>query len=123
MGWASYSSVLNYASSANVLDDSCIVAIEGCMDSSAINFDPAANVNSRTWCVPPVVGCMMPPTTYSSFNYAGSGAKPHARDGLATNFDVTATVSGPCTIERFGCTSPTAYNYDEHATVDYGCFV
>lgn len=39
---------------------SCTVAIEGCMDSNAANYDPVATINSKTWCVPKVEGCMDP---------------------------------------------------------------
>jgi len=39
---------------------SCTVAIEGCMEASAVNYDPHATVQSSTWCVPKVVGCMDP---------------------------------------------------------------
>jgi len=121
--WATYTSVTNYKSDANVLQG-CKVAIEGCTDTSAINYDPAANLNSRTWCVPSVPGCMMPPTGYPSLNYLGSGARAHQRDGLAINFNPAATVHDPtkCTLERFGCTDSKAFNYDPHATVDYGCY-
>jgi len=120
----SYGSVLNYNAQANVLDTSCIVTIEGCMDSLAINYDPHANVNSRTWCVMPVTGCMMPTTPFSNGLYDGSNAKPHTRDGLAINFEFGATVSAPttCVIERFGCTDSLAHNYDPHATVDFDCY-
>jgi len=120
----SYGSVLNYAPTANVLDDSCIITIEGCMDSLAINYDPHANVNSRTWCVMPVTGCMMPATSYPSLDYSGSGAKTHTHDGLAINFEFGATVSDPdsCIIERFGCTDSLSSNYDSHATVAYNCY-
>jgi len=119
-----YGSVLYYNSEANVLDTSCVVTIEGCMDSLAINYDPHANVNSRTWCVMPVPGCMMPTTPFSNGLYDGSGGKPHTRDGLATNFAFDATVSAPetCVIERFGCTDSLANNYDPHATVNFDCY-
>ena len=45
--------VLNYDSTANAINGShsCVIAIEGCMDPTAINYESRANVNSATWCV------------------------------------------------------------------------
>merc|ERR1711988_1725333 len=43
--------VTNYNSAANN-NTGCIVAVEGCMDSTAVNYDSNATINSYTWCVP-----------------------------------------------------------------------
>merc|ERR1719440_1814288 len=74
--------VTNYLSTANV-NEGCVVAIEGCMDPTAVNYDSAATVNSLTWCVPLVVGCMMPPEIPNG---------PYSSYDLSTSeFDFTAT--------------------------------
>lgn len=125
----------NYLATANVLEG-CILTVEGCMDSTALNYDSYANINSNTWCVPVVTGCMMPSTwsantAYDStrtlstatdglrFNYpAATTTRTHSRDGLAANFNPLATVHDldSCAVERYGCTDSTAFNYEEHAT-------
>jgi hypothetical protein len=57
--------MLNYNASANVLSG-CVPAIDGCMDSSAANYDAHATVQLVAICVPRVVGCMNPrATTYN----------------------------------------------------------
>eukprot|EP00966_Prymnesium_polylepis_P184689 4280547-Prymnesium_polylepis.1 len=118
-----YAAVLNYNSNANV-NHGCVVAIEGCMDSLAVNYDPYANVNSNTWCIPAITGCMMPPYLQASTNFNGMGAKTHYHDGGAANFNPAATVHVPSdrAIERYGCTDSTAANYDPHATVQTTCY-
>jgi len=128
---------LNYEPSANVLDG-CIIRVEGCMDSSAVNYDPFANVNSNTWCVPAIQGCMMPPqgcqqswslcsSTYLrrlmyeplNFNVAATvNDKPSCAfaftgcmDSLAVNFDARATISDTCYYSTYGCLHPGALNF------------
>jgi len=117
----SYGAVLNYAPAANTLFG-CVVAVEGCMDSYAINYDVAANVNKNTWCVPKVMGCMMPLSHNPSMNFHGSGDRAHTRDGLSIDYMTEATVAGHCVIERYGCTDSMAFNYDSHATVNFDCY-
>ena len=121
----SYGAVLNFEANANV-NSGCVIVVEGCMDSTAVNYDSNANVNTGTWCVPSVVGCMMPPSTAASSSFIGAaGTRSHDHDGLALNYAPTATVHGgreACVTERRGCTSPTALNYDPHATVDWLCY-
>ena len=51
--------MLNYNASANVLSG-CVPAIDGCMDSSAANYDAHATIQLGALCVPRVVGCMNP---------------------------------------------------------------
>ena len=109
---------------ANTLDGSCVVAIEGCMDSNAPNYDPKATVNTNTWCIPAVTGCMMPATgNAGAGNY--QGAADHSHQGLALNFNPAATINNvsECVIQFEGCTDSTAINYNSHATYDDGsCF-
>jgi hypothetical protein len=119
-----YSNVLNYDATANVLHG-CVVTLEGCMDSTAVNYDSHANRNTNTWCVPPVIGCMMPSHDAPKDNYEdNTGPRTHQRDGLAINYLPSATVNDPysCIIERYGCMSSTALNYDSHATINWQCW-
>jgi len=122
--FAKYDNVINYDSNANVLHG-CIVLIEGCMDSTAVNYDSNANYNTNTWCIPPISGCMMPTDTAPKDIYLnGAASRDHERDGLAMNFLVSATVhdTSSCLIERHGCMSSTAVNYDSHATINWKCY-
>lgn len=124
--------VLNYDVMANVLD-SCDVAIEGCMDSTAANYDPHATINSGSWCIPAVVGCMMPNEFNARWDYSNPSAS--GRDGLNANFSLLTTVHEPafCQIARYGCSqshgtfawsknSVQSANYDPFATVDTECY-
>ena len=54
-----YPAMTTYNAAANVMSG-CVVAIEGCMDSTAANYDPLATVSTLSWCVPSVRGCMDP---------------------------------------------------------------
>ena len=124
VAWGQYKNVNNYDPLANSMAG-CVLAVEGCMDSTALNFDHDANVNHNTWCVPVVKGCMMPATTDPNLNYLNSGNRIHYRDGLAINYEATATVDTGvtgCIAQRYGCMSSSAVNYDLHATVNYGCY-
>jgi len=122
VAWPTYSSVLNYDSNANVLHN-CVLAVEGCMDSTAMNYDPDANVNSNVWCIPAIKGCMMPTRGHGALEYdkAAVDNRNNYRDGLAHNFNAAATIHVPsmCIIERYGCPDSTAINYDPLATVRY----
>ena len=148
--------VLNAAHGANTLGTSslgrlpghlaCVLVIEGCMNSSAVNYDPLATVTQSTWCVPRVVGCMLP--LPSAFHPDGSGVATVAGGGVAggvatgaarqplppsflwlyggsANYDSTATVHNinRCRAAIPGCTLSVAINYDPRATLDDGrCF-
>ena len=121
-GFVGMVAVLNPSTTANV-NEGCIIAIEGCMDSSAINYEPRANVQATTICLPRVQGCMMPTL---------AGAGPSAplqfggqRDGLAVTYNAAATMHdrSACSVARYGCTNPQAINYDPVATVNRGCYL
>ncbi|MDB9809160.1 M12 family metallo-peptidase [Flavobacteriales bacterium] len=75
------------------------VIISGCIDSTALNYDPTANVDDGS-CVYCVYGC----TDSTAVNYAA----------LATCDD------GTCIASVYGCTDATACNYDPLATTDDG---
>ena len=133
MVWSAARAVLQHDSAANVLSG-CVLAIEGCMDSRAINYDPDATENSNSWCVLPREGCMLPSAaTLQSTASKGSAGdlvsvsdRAHTFDGaaLAVNHDPLATVHTPaaCRIERRGCLSPTALNFDPVATLPAPCY-
>lgn len=116
-----------YNQNANVLSG-CEIVIEGCMDSTAINYEPRANSQTYTWCVPRFTGCMMPTqkTHSTSMNTLSEGAytRTHAKDSGSANFDPSATVNqlSTCIVGRVGCMSSTALNYDPKATFNEGCF-
>jgi hypothetical protein len=85
-----------------VVTDSAII---GCTDSTAINFDPLANVDDGS-CITAIPGCM---------------------DTLACNYHAAAGVNqdnGSCEYcscsNNTGCKSPTACNYDPLADCDDG---
>lgn len=118
--YPTYGAVNNYSATANVLSG-CVTTVEGCMDPTAVNYNPHANANTNTWCVPRVEGCMMPgPTTVKSTTYPT--ARAHFKDGGSGNFSVGATVhiNGYCSVGRYGCTDPLAINYESKASIDDG---
>lgn len=60
------------------------------MDSTKANYDPMANVNSNSWCVDRVSGCMEP---------------------LARDYSTTTTVQTTCAYTQACTSDPTAINY------------
>lgn len=136
-----FAAVTNYDPTANVLGG-CIVAIEGCMDPTAANYESYATKQSSTWCIPVKVGCMMPNGASAGASYTPSKGKSgylggNWKDGLAANFDPSASVHNPsaCIRERIGCMSTTieierqgefksfaTLNYDPLATVAGDCY-
>jgi hypothetical protein len=99
---ATYGAVVAHNPAANVLEG-CVIAVEGCMDVNAANFDPNATINQGSWCVPRVTGCL---------------------DPLAFNYNPFATVDNvsACVTMRRGCTSPTALNFDVSARHPGVCY-
>lgn len=78
------------------------LAVFGCMDPEALNFDPEANV-SNEGCIPVIGGCTNP---------------------LAFNYNENANIDdGSCIAVEEGCTDPSAFNYDEEANTDDGSCV
>jgi len=72
-------------------------SISGCMETEALNYNPAATVPDGS-CAYPVFGC---------------------GDSSATNYDVNVTnhVPGDCYYAISGCMDPLAGNYDPNATI------
>ena len=93
----------------------------GCTDPTAVNFNPAANIDDGS-CVAPVLGCTNPDATNFDADANtddGSCIVPGCTNPDATNFDADATIdNGSCVIP--GCTDSTAINYNPEATVDDG---
>ena len=140
--YPSYQAVSNYVAGATVLGgpmcpdhptmgSACTFVVEGCMDPTAVNYNPDANTNTNTWCIAPVEGCMMPTYDIGCDTSRHPGATCHGapekvigRYGLSSNFNAAATVNVPasCTFEVLGCTETTALNYDPRATVNFKCY-
>ena len=98
-----YPAMTTYNAAANVMSG-CVVAIEGCMDSTAANYDPLATVSTLSWCVPSVRGCMDPRAyNYSPMttihNQTLCSYQGGCMDPSAINFDPKATAAGPCYLE------------------------
>jgi len=103
----------------------CIPGIVGCMDSTALNYDPLANMPGT--CIPIVYGCTNP----LAFNY-----NPNANvddnscvpiivgcmDSTAFNFNPFANVPDPlaCVPVIYGCMDDTMFNYNPAANTDDG---
>tara|TARA_R100001129_G_scaffold174867_1_gene147464 strand:- start:8177 stop:10780 length:2604 start_codon:yes stop_codon:yes gene_type:complete len=84
---------------AGVDDGSCLtLAIFGCMDSTAFNYDNNANVDNGG-CIPVILGCMNP---------------------LAFNYDPLANTADTCVPLIYGCIDPTMYNYCDSCNTDDG---
>ena len=124
-----YRSVVQHDPNANTLAN-CTIAIEGCMDVTAVNYNSQATINTRNWCVPSLEGCMIPvqlPTLamppLAAERSVAANMAGWARDrGGAANFAPLATVSKPstCVASRLGCADSLAANYDSYATMDDG---
>ena len=111
--------------------------VQGCMNSTATNFDANATVDdgSCEYPPPPVEGCMNSTATNFDANATvddGSCEYPPppvegCMNSTATNFDANATVdNGSCEYPPppvEGCMNSTATNFDASATVDNGSCV
>ena len=111
-----------YYTDINVQDSCDILAMFGCTDSLAFNYDNTANVDNGG-CVPVILGCMQP----LAFNYNILANTPDTcipvvlgcTSPIAFNYDSLAnTDDGSCEGIVYGCTDPTAFNYDPLANVD-----
>ena len=78
---------LNYNSSANTDDGSCIAAVTGCMDEDAFNYNPEANTEDNS-CIEVINGCI----DESALNY---DALANTNDGCEYPYtDATISFTG-----------------------------
>jgi len=109
------SSALNYLPEAQENDGSCILPIYGCTLETALNHDSTANVLDD--CVYPVMGCAdSAAANYNSASNVDDASCIYYTFGCtahpALNYDSTASVSdGTCQFPLVGCTDSTAANY------------
>ena len=83
---------------ANQTDFSCIAQILGCTNSIALNYNSYANFDDQS-CVFSIPGCI---------------------NSLAMNFNPNANTPTPGSCIYYGCTDPSALNYDSAANLDDG---
>ena len=83
----------------------CIEIVEGCMDSTAFNYDNTANTPLPCYYIP---GCMSP--AYLEYHIDTS-------NGVYTDFNIQDSCN---TLAVFGCTDTASFNYDSIANVDNG---
>jgi hypothetical protein len=113
---------------ADVDDGSCsTLAVFGCTDATAFNYDPTANVDNGG-CVPVILGCM----DAFAFNYNPQANTPSAcipyiygcTSPIALNYNPLAnTDDGSCIGVVYGCTDTIAFNWNPNANVDDGSCV
>ena len=87
-----------YYTDINIQDSCETLAVFGCTDSVAFNYNSSANVDNGG-CLPVIIGCMQP---------------------LAFNYNPNANTPDTCIPVIYGCTSPIAFNYDSLANTDDG---
>ena len=83
----------------------CIEIVEGCMDSTAFNYNLNANTSETCYYVP---GCISP--AYLEYHIDTS-------NGVYTDFNIQDSCN---TLVEFGCMDSLAFNYDSLANVDNG---
>jgi hypothetical protein len=124
------SAVVEYNPTANVMTN-CTTAVEGCMDPTARNYDPLATINSYTWCVPDVVGCMIPDEAHQATGYNNpetastvTGLIPSKPDEPTSTWSSTTTrhQASMCFHARYGCNVQGMLNYDSKVTVNTVCY-
>jgi len=116
------------------IQDSCqTLAVFGCTDFNAFNYDSLANVDNGG-CLPVITGCMQP----LAFNYNPNANTPDSciaivygcMSSIAINYNPLAnTDDGSCIGIIYGCTDSTMWNYSPSANTDdescipyiYGC--
>ena len=101
------------------------LAVFGCMDSEAFNYNPEANVDNEG-CIPVVLGCTNP----LAFNYNSAANTDDdscipfiygCTDATMFNYDPEANAEdGSCIPYIYGCTDSSAFNYDPAANTDNG---
>ncbi len=120
-----YADATNYDENANTDDGSCVfeivVDIAGCMDQSAINYNPEATIDTGVcW----YSGCMNALAVNYNANADyddGSCIVEGCTDVTACNYLAEANSDdGSCHHGCYGCMYPNALNYDPDATLENG---
>ena len=114
----------NYNDLANVDNGGCLPVVMGCMDAFAFNYNILANTPDN--CIPFIYGC----TSDIALNYDSLANTDDnscvfpifgCMDPSALNFMPQANVDdGSCIDVVYGCTDATMFNYDQLANVDNG---
>ena len=128
---------VNYDPNANCDDGTCITNVPGCTDPTATNFNPLATIDDGTCVYPGPSSCADNSTTNglnTYINYDATATTDCNGDTLTVAGDAStgpqnAGFNDCCIPCVFGCTDPTALNYDPNATcndgsciaVVYGC--
>ena len=96
-----YKSALDIYEAQPYCGNECIPVVTGCMDTIAYNYNALANTNS---------------TCYYSPGCTNAGYVEYYTQGFVADID-----DGSCSVlAEFGCTDPSAFNYDPSANVDNG---
>jgi hypothetical protein len=116
----------NYDASATS-NSGCEYTIHGCTDSTALNYNALAEVESiDSHCIFPSFGCtLIGALNYDSTATALDSSCVHTFEGCTDSTSGSYTPAanvddGSCTYETFGCVDPAAVNYDSLATVSGG---
>ncbi len=117
-------SAINYNPRAEKDDGSCMY-VWGCTDKTATNYNKDATKDDGS-CTYEILGCTdMTATNYNKDATKDDGSCTYeilgCTDKTATNYNKDATKDdGSCTYEILGCTDKTATNYNKDATKDDG---
>ena len=116
------SGAFNYDSTANVDNGGCVPIILGCMNDFAFNYDPLANTPDT--CVPIIYGCI-DPTMYNfcdTCNTEDGSCEPYVfgcTDSIMFNYNPLANSdNNSCIPYIFGCTDPSMLNYNPQANTE-----
>jgi uncharacterized protein (TIGR02145 family) len=116
---------LNYSEIATIDDDSCIPYIEGCMDDEYVEFNVDATVEDGTCEIIAILGCT--DNTAQNFdetaNLDDDSCIAHilgCTDNNFAEFNAEATMDdGSCNVTAiFGCMDESAFNYNSASNVD-----
>jgi hypothetical protein len=96
-----YKSALDIYEAQPYCGNECVPVVTGCMDALAYNYNALANTNN---------------TCYYSPGCTNVGYLEYYTQGFVADID-----DGSCSVlAEFGCTDPSAFNYDPNANVDNG---
>jgi len=119
------STAFNYDSTANVDNGGCLPIVMGCMESLALNFNPLANTPDT--CIAYIYGCTDPTQfNYDSLANTDDGSCVEfiygCMDSVMFNFNPLANANDTCVPFIYGCTDPSMFNYEASAnSEDFSC--